>query len=78
VSNKSTNIPCTKSSAENIADKIIKRKHYILSHYKKNIVETNDEFIIDYAPKDSLTLGGRARLKISKDNCSVIEKIFFQ
>lgn len=77
-SNKVVNTtPCTKSSAVIIADKLIK-KHYRLSDYNKDIVESNDAFTINYSPKDSLTLGGRAILKISKNSCSVIEKTFFQ
>ena len=76
-SNKAIKTPCTKVSAENIADNLIK-KHYRLSNYNKNIVESNDAFTINYIPKDSLSFGGGAILKISKGNCSVIKKTFFQ
>lgn len=72
------NLHCTKASAIEIADQFMRKRHFKLSYYNKEIVETNNDFRIEYISKDSISLGGRAVLKISKSDCRIVKKILFQ
>ncbi len=75
------NTSTEKSSKENalkIADNIIEKEGYDLSLLKREITEDNSTYTIKYSIKDSLIIGGGAKIILSKKDLKVIEKKFEQ
>jgi hypothetical protein len=69
---------CNINDVQNISDGLMHKKGYDLSSLKSKMKELPDCYIISYFPKDSMTLGGGAEIKVSKKECKVIEMARYQ
>jgi hypothetical protein len=58
-------------------DKLVK-KHKIDLNFKKKIKETTCCYIVEYWPKDTMTLGGGIKAIVCKQNCEVINYQLYQ
>lgn len=58
-------------------DKLAK-KHKINLECKKTIKETTCCYIVEYWPKDTMTLGGGIKAIVCKKNCEVTNYILYQ
>ena len=69
---------CNEENAITIADKELKRNRYKLEILKKTVEETEEQFYIHYLPKETSVLGNEAEIWISKEDCSIVDKKFYQ
>ena len=69
---------CDKENAITIADKELKRNKYKIEMLSRTVEETEEQFYIHYLPKETRALGNEAEIWISKENCSIVDKKFYQ
>lgn len=69
---------CDEKNALNIANVEITKNGYKLEELKNNTEESEGNFYIHYYPKKDNVLGNEAKIWVSKKDCSVIEKKFYQ
>lgn len=76
---KTKTMECSKNEVQKITDDIMTKKGSL--QYLNRIIDENfnaDFYIIKYMPKDSLSLGGGAEIKVSKKGCTIIDQKFYQ
>jgi hypothetical protein len=61
-----------------IANHTFKKAGYSLQHSKYSIEPIDSFYVIHYLPKDFNVRGGEAILKISQDQCKIVQKDFYQ
>lgn len=69
---------CTSEKAKIMSDKFLGKKKFDLKDYYSSIEENEKEFIVTYALKDTMQLGGGAVINISKETCKIIKSELFQ
>ena len=69
---------CDKKEALICADKVIKKSGYNLKWLTSIVNEDSTTYIISYKSIDSNVRGNSAEVQISKKNCKVIAKKFYQ
>jgi hypothetical protein len=69
---------CDKNQVKKITDDLMRKKGYDITFLNMIIDESLDAYAIKYIPKDTLSLGGGAEVKISKKDCQIIEQKFYQ
>lgn len=75
---KLENIDCDMKQAMMVADRTVKKAGYPIHLLKYSIEPVDSFFIIHYLPKDVNMRGGEAILKISQQNCKIIQKDLYQ
>ena len=75
---KTTTMDCNKNEAQKTTDNLMLQKGYNLTSLNKTIEESLDYFTIKYMPKDTMSLGGGAVIKISKKDCKIVDGKFYQ
>ena len=70
---------CSEFKAELLAKKKIEKKGGLdLEELNIQIIEDSLYFEIKFYPKDTKVLGGGGLIKISKSDCKIVEKEFYQ
>jgi hypothetical protein len=75
---KLENLNCDMNQAIIVANCTVKKAGYPLHLLKYSIDPVDSFFIIHYLPKDVNMRGGEAIIKISQDNCKVLQKDLYQ
>ncbi|MEN9609283.1 MAG: hypothetical protein RLZZ628_97 [Bacteroidota bacterium] len=75
---KLENLDCDMKQAVLIANRTVKKAGYPLHLLKYSVEPVDSVFIIHYLPKDINTRGGEAIIKISQNNCKVVQKDLYQ
>lgn len=68
---------CTQDLIYQKVDKLVKR-HKVSSGYKKTIKETGCCYIVEYLPKDTMTIGGGIKAIVCKKSFEVTNFIRYQ
>ncbi|MBW2961950.1 hypothetical protein [Mesonia aestuariivivens] len=69
---------CNSITAGKYANSILKKEGLDLNLLKREIKESTNEFIIIYSPKNDNVRGNSAKIKISKNECQIIETKLYQ
>ena len=76
--NITTNQTCDQDRAKAVADKLFKKRKYIIENYDTKIIEDSSSFKIVYELSDKLAEGGGAEITISKRDCSIVDQKLYQ
>ena len=69
---------CDQEKAIEISDKEMIKDGYDLHSLLRIVKVEQGSYIIHYQPKDTLIRGNEAEVKIAKNNCTILEKKFYQ
>jgi hypothetical protein len=67
-----------KNSAIKVSNTLLEKEGLDINKLNIEVTEKSNQYLINYTPKDTLTLGNGAEIIIDKNNCDIISKKIYQ